>query len=162
LRGLSKIKYKIHDNCTLVLTDEVLTQFKKYQQIGDRKEAGGILLGRVFEAQVVIDSITTPSFWDKTGRLYFIRNLKRAQKAVNKAWFTIEGRQIYLGEWHTHPDYFPIPSPDDKDLVSNMLKDTKMEIDFLFLVIIGLGENDIYVSYQKNNNLLRLAKILED
>jgi integrative and conjugative element protein (TIGR02256 family) len=153
------MRYIIADDLFLEFTNDVLFKFKKYRQFGNREEAGGILLGKVFETKVVVDMITTPSFWDKASKLSFTRNVSRAQKIVNLAWACSSGERIYLGEWHTHPVFKPTPSPDDKKLILNMLKDTRMEIDFLFLVIVGLGEEDLYVGYQKNDILRKLNRL---
>jgi len=149
--------YKINDNLILEMTSEVLEKFNKYRQTGNRNEAGGILLGQVYNKRIVIDEITKPSFSDRAGRFFFIRNAKRAQKAVNTVWTQSAGKRIYLGEWHTHPEVNPFPSYDDRNLIYNMLRHSKMEIDFLFLIIVGLGENDFYVGYQKGKSLSKLS-----
>ena len=148
--------YKIKDNLTLELTSEVLEEFKKYRQIGNRREVGGILLGQVFDTKIVIDEITGPSFLDKAGRFFFVRNVKRAQKIVNTVWVKSDGKRIYLGEWHTHPEMNPSPSYDDRKLIADMLTYSKMEIDFLFMIIVGLGKIDLYVGYQKGQLLNKL------
>jgi len=154
------VKYKINEELTLEFTPGVLADLNKYRQFGKRKEAGGILLGQVFDDRVLIDEITLPSIWDRAGKLFFIRNVRKAQKEVNKTWVKSGGKRIYLGEWHTHPEVNPTPSSDDKKLILNMLKDTKMEIDFLFLVIVGLDDLDLYVGYQKVDQLRKLSRIL--
>ncbi|MBF7082789.1 Mov34/MPN/PAD-1 family protein [Desulfallas sp. Bu1-1] len=148
------MKYKVSNKLVLEFTDKVLEQFNKYRQTGKRKESGGILLGQVFDTKIVIDEITTPSLCDKAGQFFFIRNVKRAQMVVDAAWAKSNGTRIYLGEWHTHPVLNPFPSNEDKKLIQNMLKYSRMEIDFLFLVIVGLGENDLYVGYQKKGHVL--------
>ncbi|MFZ5752697.1 MAG: Mov34/MPN/PAD-1 family protein [Bacillota bacterium] len=152
------MRYEINNQLMLEFTDEVLDDFNKYRQIGERKESGGILLGMVFDKKIVIDQISTPSLRDKASKFFFIRNVKRAQKVVDNAWARSNGTRIYLGEWHTHPILNPFPSNDDKTLITNMLRYSKMEIDFLFLVIVGLGEKDFYVGYQKRE-LLRELKV---
>jgi integrative and conjugative element protein (TIGR02256 family) len=150
------VRYKINDQLILELTDKVLDDFDKQRQTGNRKESGGILLGEVFGTKVVIEQISTPNLWDKAGRFFFIRNARRAQTLVDTAWSQSNGTLIYLGEWHTHPVSNPFPSYEDRDLIYNMLKYSKMEIDFLFLVIVGVGEKDFYVGYQKGRILSKL------
>ncbi|MED3554282.1 ribosomal-processing cysteine protease Prp [Cytobacillus praedii] len=129
--------YKYGDKY-IVFTDEVIKFFDKYKQYNDTQhESGGILLGKVYNDLIIIDQISEPSREDKCGRFYFVRNVKRAQKIVERAWKESNGERIYLGEWHTHPEDIPTPSRDDKILLKNMLKHSRMEIDFLFMVIIG-------------------------
>lgn len=153
--------YRINDNRVLELTDEVLEKFKKYRQTRNRMEAGGILLGQVFDTKIVIDEITEPSLLDKAGRFFFVRNVKMAQKTVNTVWSKSNGKSIYLGEWHTHSETNPFPSYDDRKLIADMLIHSKMEINFLFMIIVGLGENDLYVGYQKGRLLSKLQSCIE-
>lgn len=153
------MKYKVSNQLVLEFTDEVLEQFNKNRQTGKSKESGGILLGQVFDTKIVIDEITIPSLCDKAGQLFFIRNAKRAQMVVDAAWAKSNGTRIYLGEWHTHPVPNPFPSNEDKKLILNMLKLSRMEIDFLLLAIVGLGENDFYVGFQKGQILNKLSRL---
>ncbi|WP_045517056.1 Mov34/MPN/PAD-1 family protein [Neobacillus niacini] len=74
-------------------------------------------------------------------------NVKKAQRIIEDAWNNPLGERIYLGEWHTHPESTPTPSIDDRKLLINMLQDTRMEIEFLLMIIIG--QNDNYVGVQQ-------------
>ena len=65
---------------------------------------------------------------------------------------------IYLGEWHTHNELNPTPSPRDKNMIKNMLKDSKMEIDFLILIIVG--EKNNYIGVQSKSSLKELPASL--
>ncbi|MBT2618457.1 MULTISPECIES: ribosomal-processing cysteine protease Prp [unclassified Bacillus (in: firmicutes)] len=129
--------YKYGDKY-IAFTEEVIKFFDKYKQYNHTQyESGGILLGKVYNDIIIIDQISEPSIEDKSGRFYFVRNVKKAQKIVEEAWKESNCERIYLGEWHTHPEDIPTPSRDDKILLKNMLKHSRMEIDFLFMVIIG-------------------------
>lgn len=123
---------------SVVFTEEVIQLFNKYKQIDKKQhESGGILLGKIYNDLIIIDQISEPSIEDKSGLFHFYRNVKKAQKITEQAWKESNGERIYLGEWHTHPQDNPIPSSDDKKLIANMLKYSRMEIDFLFMIIIG-------------------------
>lgn len=129
--------YKYGDQY-VVFTEEVIRIFNKYKQYNHTQhESGGILLGKVYSDLIIIDQISEPSREDKSGRFYFIRNVDKAQKIVERVWKESNSERIYLGEWHTHPEDIPAPSRDDKILLKNMLKHSRMEIDFLFMVILG-------------------------
>lgn len=69
------------------------------------------------------------------------RDRNEAQKIINQKWNESNGEIIYLGEWHTHYEDVPIPSQRDLTMIKNQLKTSKMEIDFLLLLIIGQKEN---------------------
>nr|MBA5584850.1 ribosomal-processing cysteine protease Prp [Anaerobacillus isosaccharinicus] len=132
----------------VVFTKEVVKTFVSYKQIKkNQHESGGILLGKVYKDLVLVDTVSEPSREDKSGRYYFFRNVKKAQKIIEDAWNNSQGERIYLGEWHTHPEAMPTPSIDDRKLLSNMLKDTRMEIEFLLMTIIGQSDN--YVGVQQ-------------
>jgi hypothetical protein len=42
-------------------------------------------------------------------------------------------------------------------MIYNMLKDTKMEIDFLFTIIVGT--NEYWIGYQTGKKLIKLKKM---
>jgi len=127
-----------YDEKYVVITEEVIKVLYRYKQYNHTQhEAGGILLGKVYNDLIIIDQVSEPSIEDESGRFYFIRNVKRVQNIVDCAWKESNGERIYLGEWHTHPEDLPTPSRDDKLLLKNMLKHSRMEINFLLMVIIG-------------------------
>ncbi|SEB74176.1 Mov34/MPN/PAD-1 family protein [Paenibacillus sp. GP183] len=152
------MEYKFGDK-SLIFTPEVIKTFESYRQIELRQhEAGGILLGRVYEYEkIIIEQISTPTSEDKSGRYFFDRSVQKAQRIVTEAWQESKGEIRYLGECHTHPEATPTPSSVDRKLIKGMLNDTKMDIDFLFLVIIGM--RDLYVASQrKGKKLTQLCK----
>ena len=140
----------------LIIRKPVLENFKKYEQYSNRKESGGILLGKVYSSYVSIERITTPSIFDRLGRYFFVRSKVPAQRTINRLWSNSSGSTIYLGEWHTHPETNPRPSPQDRAMISHCLKSTKMEIDFLFLIIIGFSRT-YWTGVQTEKGLLKLT-----
>lgn len=135
----------------VVVTEEVVNTFHKYKQLrNEAHESGGILLGKVYNDLIIIDQVSEPSKEDDSGRYYFFRNVKKAQRIVEHAWKESNGERIYLGEWHTHPENVPTPSKDDRTLLKNMLKHSRMNIDFLFMIIIGRVKPYMAVLNKKN------------
>ncbi len=151
------MKYRIGKNTILEFDQQVIATFDKYKQLPGRHEAGGILLGRIFENKIIIETITMPDIGDKAGLFFFNRKRRRAQDIVNTTWGDSKGEKIYLGEWHTHAESCPQPSSVDRDMIRNMLRDSIMEIDFLFTVIVGI--DDYWVGLQKGRKLTRLKRI---
>jgi integrative and conjugative element protein (TIGR02256 family) len=117
------------------------------------REQGGILLGLVFKDHDEIVEFASPSRADRTGLLSFIRRRKPAQRKINKAWNKSGGYVIYLGEWHTHPGSAPWPSQQDCQMIKETLQTTQMEIDHLYLVIVGKG--GAYWAGRQDNDDLR-------
>jgi integrative and conjugative element protein (TIGR02256 family) len=148
-------QYQITGIESLVLTEDVMSALRTHIQTKGRKEAGGILLGTVYPGErVIIQRATTPGPLDKAGFYFFDRSRKRAQRVVNKLWKKSAGLCIYLGEWHTHPELNPSPSSRDRRMIRNMLAQTKMEVEFLFLIIVGI--ESIWIGIENGKELRRL------
>lgn len=141
----------------LIIKRDLLQLLKKYEQIGNRFESGGILIGLIYKGHIEIKEITVPGKLDRLGQFFFIRSKNGAQSRINKAWKKTTGALNYLGEWHTHPIQNPTPSQDDRKMIKKQLKETKMEIDFLFLLIVG--QNDTYwVGRQTHQGLAKMRR----
>lgn len=154
------INYIINEKATLSISKEVLDKLHKYKQIGNRHEAGGILLGRIkddYSKYEIID-ISEPCSKDNSNRLYFVRNKKKAQKIINKAFEESGGIIQYMGEWHTHPEKYPRPSYTDKRLVDVCSKQENVP-KIIFMLILGY-EGDLYVGCSENS--VGLKKINEN
>lgn len=131
------VTYMITPEIKLHITELVINELLKFKQPPTGNESGGILLGKVYSGYVLIDQISKPCILDKCGNYFFKRNLKKAQRMVDEIWKESAGERIYLGEWHTHPELKPHPSIVDINLIKGMHKDSQMEINFLFEIIIG-------------------------
>jgi integrative and conjugative element protein (TIGR02256 family) len=133
---MRRMKYRIDEARILVFGSDACAVFDVYRTKG-KTEAGGILLGRVYPSSIEIETASTPSAADRRGRFFFERSTHVSQELVNRAWSASAGEQIYLGEWHSHPAELAAPSERDRAMIRNNLRDAKMEIDFLVLVVIG-------------------------
>ena len=135
---------------------KILDKFASKKAIN---EAGGILLGNVYNSHCEVVNITIPNKYDSFGKNFFVRSKRGAQPQINKAWKKSRGSEIYLGEWHTHFEENPTPSLTDKNLVKNSLRKTKMEIYFLFLIIVGINRT-IWVGKQTEEGLIELNEVV--
>ena len=157
----SKIKEIEFGNLShrLIIKKSVLKIFHRFADKKSINEAGGILLGNVYNSHCEVVNITIPNKYDSYGRNFFVRSKRGAQPQINKAWKKSRGTEIYLGEWHTHFEVNPTPSITDKQLVKNSLQKTRMEIDFLFLVIVG-QKRTLWVGKQTKDGLIELKEIV--
>ncbi|MBN8587718.1 MAG: Mov34/MPN/PAD-1 family protein [Rhodothermia bacterium] len=135
------------DNGFLKISPEALTLMLCYVQDDEHKsESGGILIGRhIIETDdIVIDTVTQPTCFDKQTRFKFFRNKNLHQEILDNHWKNSKHTSTYLGEWHTHPEKYPFPSNID---VKNWNKLVK-EIDFfgksLFFIIVGIDTIKIW------------------
>jgi integrative and conjugative element protein (TIGR02256 family) len=149
------LEYKFRKNSILTLSDDVLETFDEYRQNDGQLESGGILLGRIFNnLNVIIDIATIPTGYDKASRYSFESSQLASQTIVNSIWNRTDGKCIYLGEWHTHPELFPAPSSRDRAMIKNMFRQSKIQTDFLFLIIYGI--EDLWVGSMDEVGLQRL------
>lgn len=111
---------------------------KHRQDTKKKREAGGVLVGRhlLNGVDMIVDGVTEPLQDDKRSRFSFFRSQQKHQSALDLAWQVSEGTQTYLGEWHTHPEPAPVPSPTDfRDWRRKLRED--VYTDVLFFVIVG-------------------------
>ncbi|WP_327258717.1 MULTISPECIES: Mov34/MPN/PAD-1 family protein [unclassified Salmonella] len=104
------------DRRTLLhFTDSTLETFCQHIQIVDTAcEAGGILLGSVHGAHMIIEEATAPTEHDKRFRCLFERMPFGHESIALARWTASNGTIRYLGEWHTHPEDHPHPSGLDR------------------------------------------------
>ena len=145
-------------NRVLRIFKKVRRMFEEYEQKEGLNEAGGILLGDVAEDYVEITDVTVPNRFDLRTFFSFVRARIPAQLRINKAWKKSSGTQIYLGEWHTHREVNPSPSLDDREMIAKAFKETKMEIDFLYLIIVGLN-GTYWVGKQTGKGLAKVDSL---
>jgi integrative and conjugative element protein (TIGR02256 family) len=143
----------------LIIKKNVLKTFIKFISKKANNESGGILLGNVYKNHCEIAKVTTPNKYDSFGPNFFVRSKRGAQPQITKAWKKSSGTEIYIGEWHTHFEVEPTPSLTDKNFVIYSLRKTKMEIDFLFLVIVGLNKT-FWVGKQTIEGLIELKEVI--
>ena len=98
----------------LLVEESVLARLHAFRQDAPHKlEAGGILLGYRRGAHVHVSDATVPSSQDTRARTRFHRAAQHHQAVALAQWRASEGLLDYVGEWHTHPEAMPQPSPID-------------------------------------------------
>jgi len=158
---IMNLRYAINETEFLELSETATSAFEAHKQVKRRKEAGGILLGTVYPSErVLISEVTLPSRFDKAGLYFFDRSRRRAQQIVDRCWKRSSGECVYLGEWHTHPEPVPSPSGRDRMMIRNMFDQTQMEIDFLFLVVVGTEST--WVGIQNQDGMRSLEPVLNE
>lgn len=119
-------------------------------------EAGGLLLGRhILDCcDIVVDIVTLPMRGDIRKRGLFIRKSSSHQVLVERAWRNSKETCTYLGEWHTHPERSPTPSPVDRTNWEVRLREDTYEGDCLFFAILGTEEIAVWeVKVKADNDL---------
>lgn len=137
--NLGSVKVKIYKT--------VIDKMNVYiQNISNKPESGGILMGYVLKENVfAINDISVPTKFDKASRYNFTRSKENAQLILNKAFKSSNGKQIYLGEWHTHPEDYPSPSSLDLKSIIQQFLGNVLNSPVIFMLIYG--RKGIYITY---------------
>ncbi|WP_145397895.1 Mov34/MPN/PAD-1 family protein [Paracoccus sulfuroxidans] len=135
----------------LTLEQNVLDHFVKWRQLDLKMpEAGGQLFGAVEGQRVKVKLATGPRRSDRRGRFFFIadRLAERLEiSALHKSGLH------YLGDWHTHPQYVPIPSGTDLSSMADLFARSKHDLNAFLMVIVGTAEfpEGLHVSLHEAN-----------
>lgn len=107
----------------------------------DGLETGGILLGHDHESQQVMEVTRAgdPGPTARRERRWFLRDLKHAQGLGDIAYE--EDGSVWIGEWHTHTNASPLPSPRDLSTYLMILSDPSLDFT-RFASIIVTADSD--------------------
>jgi len=119
----------------VLLRAQVFEVLSTYKQTESKSEAGGILVGCYRGDHIEIIDASVPFPTDKRSRYHFNRHKKGHQEFAEQAWSASDRTMTYVGEWHTHPELVPSPSPQDIASWSKGLPNRDM-----VLLIQGLDE----------------------
>ena len=136
----------------IFFSKKVIQDIERYKQdTKEKNESGGILLGQVLNHDVFILKHSDPCKYDKSTRYSFERDKKNAQKIIDFEFLDSNGKTIYLGEWHTHPENKPTPSSQDMSMIKEQFKKNKLNEKFLLLFILGIKE--FYIGFYDGKSI---------
>jgi integrative and conjugative element protein (TIGR02256 family) len=128
----------------LLLPEAIAKKLHTALKVGGSQEIGGLLMGEHMAGdtfRVVDISVQTLQGTHST----FERDPDehRAQLAE---FFTRTGadytRFNYLGEWHSHPSFEPLPSSKDMRTMRSIVSDPRVGVNFAVLIIVRLVHRD--------------------
>lgn len=145
-----------HMGVRITFTEECLRVFSSQRQIGwYAKEIGGQLFARFTPDSVDVAVATITKGKSRRTRFGFFpdRDAERADvlSLFKKGWH-------YLGDWHTHPQVLPTPSPtDERELIDIFVK-SQHELPFMLLVVVGTTPPPagLYVGSVTNSSVRQL------
>jgi integrative and conjugative element protein (TIGR02256 family) len=98
------------------------------------REAGGQLFARVRGNDWEISTATGPRARDRRGRFSFWPHRASEQEEI----FEHHARGLdYVGDWHTHPEDTPSPSPDDLASIAEVVRRSTHHLPGFLLLIVG-------------------------
>lgn len=119
----------------LVFTDQALASMLSFQQshLTD-KEAGGQLFGRFEGSDTIIIEATTPKTLDYRSRHSFHPNRWLQRQEIKNRYLRASH---FVGDWHTHPESLPSPSPEDIAGMLDCFHRSTHELNAFVLLILG-------------------------
>src|SRR5688572_22440122 len=152
-----QISFTLKTGQKLALLPEVMEYLDQFRQIEPGKpESGGQLFFKLVENDIHICRATGPYKTDQQSRFSFEPD-KKKQAADIKSHFK-KGLH-FLGDWHTHPEEFPIPSQMDLASMGDCFARSKHELESFLLLILGTspGPAGMWISlHYKNGGVIRL------
>lgn len=137
----------------IMIEKDVVAKLLSYRQLDEMSlEAAGVLVGERRGQHLVINSISEPSIFDSRSRFAVNRNCSSHQEHVSSEHLRSAGVRQYLGEWHTHPEDYPVPSWRDKLSWSVGLNSTKP------MLVIIVGRREFWVARKFRFSLSRLVR----
>jgi integrative and conjugative element protein (TIGR02256 family) len=127
-----------HEGGPVELGDEVLERFRRHRQTRWwRREAGGQLFARFGPGRLLVASATGPRPGDGRWRLAYRPDRAAEQREIDAMF----ARGLhYVGDWHTHPEDVPRPSPTDLDSIAECARRSRHELSGLLLVVVGRAD----------------------
>lgn len=106
------------------------------------REIGGVLMGEhINEAEFRIVDLTIQKQFGNV--MFFLRLVGDAVGSLKK-FFKQTGYNYkkfnYLGEWHSHPTFSPLPSHQDIQSMQEIVTDSDTGANFAVLIIVRLKE----------------------
>jgi proteasome lid subunit RPN8/RPN11 len=124
----------------LLLPTRLLERLKRKLRRAGPREIGGVLMGEHVKDETFRLLDFTAQMSGGT-QACFIRRPEEHRKALT-AFFAKHGndyaRYNYLGEWHSHPSFAPVPSPTDFETMQEITTDPDVGAHFAILLVVKL------------------------
>ncbi len=124
----------------LLLSSQLASRLRRELKRRGRREVGGVLMGEHLGAERfrVADLTVQRAAGDA---VCFTRNLDEHREQLRE-FFDRTGRDYtrfnYLGEWHSHPSFTPLPSTVDLQTMQSIVSDSRVGVLFAVLIIVRL------------------------
>lgn len=130
-------------NAVIYLKNRAFVSAVNQAKKSDRKETGGILIGRYSSSlnMAYINEFSNPPSDSRAGFSWFNRGVKGLGEYLKKKW--TQNEEYYLGEWHFHPANVPKPSKADIIQLKKISQDERFNCKEPILIIIS-KKNTIY------------------
>lgn len=129
------IQVKLHNDSTIEVNENAMNVFKKYIQKFNKKEAGGVLVGkRLLNNSTIVSFASEPSVLDKRSRVKFRKHPAHHKQFIDEHLYRSDNFMGYIGEWHSHPEPVPTPSRTDYKSWNKIITDNS-DTSLLFIIV---------------------------
>jgi integrative and conjugative element protein (TIGR02256 family) len=147
-------RYKTIDGLKLELPEAIFDDIKECIKKFYPNECGGIFVGKIIdENTAVVEKMMIPDKFKSTP-VYFTRVSSFLNTWLRKVFTISKGETIYLGEWHSHPNGYPLPSGTDLRAMENISKNSDVRMRTPLLLIVGYNQiqyREKFYIYRNNN-----------
>lgn len=122
------------------ISEFALERMRQLAQSHFPLETGGMLIGYVGDnSEPVVNNVIGPGPKARHGRFRFVPDGEYQQEALEKIFLKTEGRETYLGDWHTHPKGGNCPSYIDKITLAKIAHEPASRTAHPIMAILGDG-----------------------
>lgn len=130
------------------LTPQIVKRLRRELRRAGRREIGGLLMGEDLgngNFRVVHISVQRSG----GNSVCFVRDPKHHQRDLYTFFAKTQNdysRFNYLGEWHSHPSFDPIPSEHDITTMQSLVNDPDIGSNFLVLLVAKAAGKQVEAS----------------
>ena len=124
---------------TLVLPPEITSKVQDALVRSGKREIGGVMMAEHVSANTFI--VRDLTIHRRGTFASFIRRIEDAWSALTRFFETTRRdyrRFNYVGEWHSHPSFEPLPSGRDHASMQEIVSDDSVGANFVVLMIVKL------------------------
>jgi integrative and conjugative element protein (TIGR02256 family) len=142
-------------NQEIIINRNIFNNISKYMQEGNKPESGGLLFAEFCLPKIFVKKASMPNKTDCRSRHEFKPDQVVQQKTIN-AYFK-KGLH-YIGEWHTHPEKYPVPSVIDIASMKNTFIASRHELNYFLLIIVGnkISDDMFWIGLQNASKTIDL------
>ena len=141
-------------NFSIEIKEEVIEQLSEYTQ-KDGFELCGVLTGSQIDEKTFRIAKVSPPCVASNSRCGCVRDAQKGNAFLAQDYEQSEQTRVYIGEWHTHPEPHPIPSPTDISSIVNNYHTSSLALPILVMIIVGT--EGLYVSVYEGHSFIRVV-----
>lgn len=120
-----------------MIQPSVLNTFTDHRQLrSNDPEAGGQLFARIDGPNILLELATGPRKTDRRSRFWYQPDRRAEQEEIDRLH---RENLLFVGDWHTHPELIPHPSPLDLASIRDSVAKSTHHLNGFLLVIVGTG-----------------------